>query len=205
MANNEEVVLNNYADDSQIKKYINEVLAPKVFHDIPLNVLNTGHFSLVNEYMSQAIEQMAFTSSFYFNESFITTAVLPDSIYAEAAIFNIGYSFATPASSNFLLEVIILDFLRTPYFLPSFSPSCFKRTAKSISSRLTSVSSKPSSRSKCRFRHQNIPHISGAFCFIIIGVTFIATYIAETAMPSEYLSNVEIVPPPMYSFERSIL
>ena len=50
MANNEEVVLNNYADDSQIKKYINEVLAPKVFHDIPLNVLNTGHFSLVNEY-----------------------------------------------------------------------------------------------------------------------------------------------------------
>ena len=109
MANNEEVVLNNYADDSQIKKYINEVLAPKVFHDIPLNVLNTGHFSLVNEYMSQAIEQMAFTSSFYFNESFITTAVLPDSIYAEAAIFNIGYSFATPASSNFLLELRIQD------------------------------------------------------------------------------------------------
>lgn len=109
MANNEEVVLNNYSDDSQIKRYINEVLAPKVFHDIPLNVLNTGHFSLVNEYMSQAIEQMAFTSSFYFNESFITKAVLPDSIYAEAAIFNIGYSFATPASSNFLLELRIKD------------------------------------------------------------------------------------------------
>ena len=109
MPNNEEVVLNNYSDDSQIKKYINEVLAPKVFHDIPLNVLNTGHFSLVNEYMSQAIEQISFTSSFYYNESFITNAVLPDSIYSEAAIFNIGYSFATPASSNFLLELKIQD------------------------------------------------------------------------------------------------
>ena len=106
---NEEVIINNYADDSQIKTYINEVLAPRVFHDIPLNVLNTGHFSLINEYMSQVIEQMSFTSSFYFNESFITKAVLPDSIYAEAAIFNIGYSFATPASSNFLLELRIKD------------------------------------------------------------------------------------------------
>lgn len=106
---NEEIILNNYSDDSQIKKYINEVLAPRVFHDIPINVLNTGHFSIINEYMSQAIEQLAFTSSFYFNESFITKAVLPDSIYAEAAIFNIGYSFATPASSNFLLELKIKD------------------------------------------------------------------------------------------------
>lgn len=107
----DEVILNNYSDDSQIKKYINEVLAPRVFHDIPLNVLNTGHFSIINEYMSQTIEQLAFTSSFYFNESFITKAVLPDSIYAEAAIFNIGYSFATPASSNFLLELKIKDII----------------------------------------------------------------------------------------------
>lgn len=107
--NNEEIVINNYSDDSKIKAYINETLAPRVFHDIPLNVLNTGHFSLINEYMSQVMEQMSFTSSFYFNESFITKAVLPDSIYAEAAIFNLGYSFATPASTNFLLELKIKD------------------------------------------------------------------------------------------------
>lgn len=106
---NEEIILNNYSDDSRIKQYISEVLAPRVFHDIPINVLNTGHFSIINEYISQTIEQMAFTSSFYFNESFITKAVLPDSIYAEAAIFNIGYSFATPSSCNFLLELKIQD------------------------------------------------------------------------------------------------
>jgi hypothetical protein len=105
----ESILLNNYSDDSQIKKFMFDELAPRVFHDIPLNVLNTGFFSLVSEYISQITEQLGFTSSFYFNESFITKAVLPDSIYAEAAIFNIGYSFATPASTNFLLELKIQD------------------------------------------------------------------------------------------------
>ena len=105
----EPIVLSNYSDDARIKQYITDVLMPRVFHDIPLNVLNTGHFSIINEYMSQAIEQMAYTSSFFFNESFITKAVLADSIYSEAAIFNIGYSYATPSSCNFLLELKIED------------------------------------------------------------------------------------------------
>ena len=104
-----DTILNNYSDDAQIKKFINERLAPMVFHDIPLSVLNTGMFSLINEYISQATEQLAFTSSFYFNESFITKAVLPDSIYAEAAIFNIGYAFATPSCTNILLELKLED------------------------------------------------------------------------------------------------
>ena len=105
----DEIMLNNYSDDSQIKNYMRYVLAPKVFHNIPLTVLNTGMYSLTTEYISQITEQLSFSSSFYFNESFITKAVLPDSIYAEAAIFNIGYSFATPASTNFLLELRIQD------------------------------------------------------------------------------------------------
>ena len=67
--------LNNYSDDAKIKEYIQYQLAPKVFHDIPLNVLNTGHFSLINEYMSQAMEDMAYTASFYLNENFITKPV----------------------------------------------------------------------------------------------------------------------------------
>lgn len=105
----DEIMLQNYSDDSKIKQYIQEKLAPRVFKNIPLNVLNTGSLSLMSEYMSQGIEQMAFTSSFYFNESFITKAVLADSIYAEAAIFNIGYSYAIPSSCNFLLELKIED------------------------------------------------------------------------------------------------
>lgn len=105
----EPIVLNNYSDDSKIKQYISNVLMPRVFHDIPLNTLNAGFFSVMNEYMSQAIENMAFTGSFYHNESFITKSILPDSIYAEAAIFNIGYSFATPSCCNFMIELKIAD------------------------------------------------------------------------------------------------
>lgn len=105
----QEVILNNYADDSKSKEYINNVLMPRVFHDIPLNILNTGEFSIINEYMSQALENLAFTSAFYFNESFITKAVLADSIYSEAAIFNIGYSFAIPSSCQFLFELKLSD------------------------------------------------------------------------------------------------
>ena len=105
----EEIILSNMSDDSEIKKYINEQLMPRVFHDIPLNVLNVGMYSLINEYLSQGMEQQAFTSSFYYNEAFITKAMLPQSIYAEAAKFNIGYAFAIASSCSFLLELKIED------------------------------------------------------------------------------------------------
>ena len=105
----DELKLQNYSDDSKIKQWIQYKLAPRVFKNIPLNVLNTGSLSLFTEYMSQGMEQLAFTSSLYFNESFITKAVLADSIYAEAAIFNLGYSYAIPSSCNFLLELRIDD------------------------------------------------------------------------------------------------
>lgn len=110
------VTLNNYSDDAQIKRYISDVLMPRVFKDIPLNILNTGSFSIINEYMSQAIENMAFTASFYHNESFITKAMLADSIYSEAAIFNIGYSYATPSCCNFMLELRIKDLMANATF-----------------------------------------------------------------------------------------
>lgn len=106
------VVLNNYSDASQSKQYIADVLMPRVFHDIPINILNSGFFSIASEYMSQALENLAFTSSFYLNESFITKAVLSDSIYANAAIFNIGYSYAIPSVCNFMIELKLSDLLK---------------------------------------------------------------------------------------------
>ena len=105
-------IINNYSDDAQVKQYINTQLMPRVFKNIPLNDLNMGEFSIINEYLSQALENMAFTSTFYFNENFITKAVLPDSIFAEAAIFNLGYSFAIPSACNMLLELNLDDIYR---------------------------------------------------------------------------------------------
>lgn len=115
----DEIVLNNYSDDSKIKEYIAGVMMPRVFHNIPLNTLNVGHYSIISEYMSQGMENLAFTSSFYFNENFITKAVLPDSIYAEAALFNLGYSFAIPSTSKFILELKIADIMAASTLNPN--------------------------------------------------------------------------------------
>lgn len=104
-----DVILNNYSDDSRSKAYIMNELMPRVFHDVPLNNLNVGMYSIISEYMSQGLEAQAFTSSFFFNEAFITKSVLPDSVYAEAAIFNIGYSYATPSATMFVLELKLED------------------------------------------------------------------------------------------------
>ena len=112
----DEVILTGYAEDSQIKKYLQNVMLPRVFHDIPTSVLNTGAFSIFSEYLSQGMENIAFTSAFYFNESFITKAVLPNSIYAEAAIFNIGYAYAIPSSCNFLLELLEVIYIHNGAF-----------------------------------------------------------------------------------------
>ena len=112
----DKVILNNISDDAQSKQYISDVLMPKVFHNIPMNILNTGAFSIINEYMSQAMEQMGFTSAFYFNEAFITKAVLPDSIYSEAAIFNIGYAFGKPSATWFLLELKVEDIYKNAVY-----------------------------------------------------------------------------------------
>lgn len=105
----DKILLSNISDDSSTKQYIANELMPQVFHNIPLNNLNVGAFSIVQEDMSQVMEQIAFTSAFYHNESFITKAVLPDSIYSEAAIFNIGYAYATPSHTNLLLELKLED------------------------------------------------------------------------------------------------
>ena len=112
------IVLNNYSDDSRIKQYIRQNLMTRVFHDIPMNVLNTGAFSIISEYISQATEQLAFTSTFYFNESFITKAILPDSIYAEAAIFDLGYGFATPSATEILLELRLEELFNNATYNP---------------------------------------------------------------------------------------
>ena len=64
------ILLNNYSDDSQIKAFMQSELAVRVFHNIPLNVLNAGQFSLTTEYISQITEQLSFTSAFYYNENF---------------------------------------------------------------------------------------------------------------------------------------
>lgn len=105
-------VVRNYTSNFDIKEYIHNVLMPKAFPDIPISKMNAGFTGLIAEYNSQVIEDAYGTASLMINESFISRAVLPNSIYSEAALFNIGYTFATPSKCSFAIQIWIEDVLK---------------------------------------------------------------------------------------------
>ena len=77
-----------------------------------MNKLNLGFTGIASEMISQAIEDAHGTASLMMNESFITRAVLPNSIYSEASLFNLGYTFATPSRCNFALQLWLPDVIK---------------------------------------------------------------------------------------------
>lgn len=109
---NKDVLVRNYTSNFDIKEYIQNALIPEAFPNIPMNNLNLGFNGVVSEMISQAIEDAYGTASLMMNEAFITRAVLPNSIYSEASLFNIGYSFATPSRCNFALQLWMDDVIK---------------------------------------------------------------------------------------------
>lgn len=108
---NKDVYVRNYTNNFDIKEFIQEALIPKAFPDIPMNKLNLGFTGIASEMIAQAIEDAHGTASLMMNESFITRAVLPSSIYSEASLFNLGYTFATPSRCNFALQLWLPDLI----------------------------------------------------------------------------------------------
>lgn len=109
---NKDVLVTNYTSNFDIKEFIQEVLIPKAFPNIPMNKLNVGFTGVTSEMISQAIEDAHATASLMLNESFITRAVLPNSIYSEASLFDLGYTFATPSRCNFALQLWLEDIIK---------------------------------------------------------------------------------------------
>lgn len=102
----------NYTSNYDIKELIQEVLIPNAFPDIPVNKLNLGFPGIVSEVISQAIEDSYATASLMMNESFITRAILPNSIYSEASAYDLGYSFAVPSKCSFALQLWLPDIIK---------------------------------------------------------------------------------------------
>lgn len=108
---NNDVVVQNYTSNFDVKEFIQQVLIPKAFPNIPITKMNLGFTGVVSEMISQSIEDAYATASLMLNESFITRASLPNSIYSEASIFNLGYTFATPTKCSFALEIWLDDII----------------------------------------------------------------------------------------------
>lgn len=115
---NKDILVRDYTNNFSIKEFIQDVLIPKAFPDIDMNKLNLGFTGVVSEYISQAIEDAYGTASLMMNESFITRAVLPNSIYSAAALFNLGYSFAVPSKCHFGLQLWLPDIIQYSTLVP---------------------------------------------------------------------------------------
>lgn len=106
-----DVIVRNYSGNFNVKEFVQEELIPKAFPDIPMNRLNLGFTGVISEYMGQVIEDSQAQGSLSINEAFITKAVLPSSIYAEAAVYGLGYRFAVPSKCSFAIEIRIDDII----------------------------------------------------------------------------------------------
>jgi len=106
---NDNLIVQNYTSNFDIKEYIQKELIPKAFPGIPMNKLNLGFTGIVSELMSNSMEDVFSTASLISNEAFITRAVLPSSIYSEAALYGLGYTFATPSRAKFAMQLWLDD------------------------------------------------------------------------------------------------
>ena len=109
---NNDVLVRNYTSNFDVKEFIQDVLIPKAYPGIPISKLNLGFAGIVSEYIGQAVEDAAGTAALMMNESVITRAVLPSSIYNEASLFDIGYNFAKPSKCQFALQIWIEDIVK---------------------------------------------------------------------------------------------
>lgn len=110
--NNSDVIVRDYTSNFSVKELMKNTLIPRAFPDIPINDLNLGFTGVVSEVISQAIEDSYTTGTLMTNEAFITRAVLPESIYSAASLYNLGYDFAVPSRCSFALQLWLPDVLK---------------------------------------------------------------------------------------------
>lgn len=109
---NNDIYVRNYTSNFNIKEFVQDVMMPKAFPNIPMNKLNLGFTGIMTEMISQAIEDSQGTASLMMNEAFITRAILPNSIYSDASLYDLGYTFAVPSTCSFALQLWLPDIIK---------------------------------------------------------------------------------------------
>lgn len=97
------VVTRDYTDNFAIKENAMETLGKKYFGDVDLAALNVGELGFVLEQIANITEDAFNTSSIMLHEAFPNKAVIPESIYSHAAIFQIDNVFASCGECTFML------------------------------------------------------------------------------------------------------
>lgn len=102
----------DYSSIYNIKDYAVSTVAPKYFNMEEVNDLNIGALGYITELLSTFVEDGFNTTTTYLNEIFPNKAILPETIYTNAAMFQEGNIFAKPAEMMAWLFISEEDILR---------------------------------------------------------------------------------------------
>ena len=97
------VIDRDYTDNFSVKETALTNLGYKYFGDVELSGLNVGALGFTLEQISNITEDAFNTASVMVNELFPNRAIIPDSIYSHAAIFQMDNIFANCASCSFVM------------------------------------------------------------------------------------------------------
>lgn len=107
--------MSNVADYSSIytiKDYAVKELVPKYFPTADVNELNIGLLGYTTELATNAMEDSFNTITMYMNEMFPNLAILPESIYSYAAMFQMTGLFTVPARMQTILFLTVDDVVK---------------------------------------------------------------------------------------------
>lgn len=96
-------VLYKYRDNFDIKDQTANRLVPEYFDDIDVNLRTVGMVGFTTEQIGNISEDTFNTGSILYQEMFVPRAVIPESIYSHAAIFQLTDVFSTASVCDFLL------------------------------------------------------------------------------------------------------
>lgn len=106
------VVSRDYSDNFSIKKTMLEKYGPKYFENLDLAALNVGELGFVLEQMANITEDSFNTQAILINEAFPNKAILPESIYSHAAIFQLDNTFSKCAKCTFVMLLLQSEILK---------------------------------------------------------------------------------------------
>lgn len=113
VTSNENIVVNrDYTDNFAIKDTAINKLGTKYFEDVELSALNVGELGFVLEQVANITEDSFNTASVLLNEAFPNKAVIPESIYSHAAVFQLNNVFTPCGNCVFILLLQQADILQ---------------------------------------------------------------------------------------------
>jgi len=99
------ILQKDYSSNYSIKELAINDIAPKYFDMVDINQLNIGMFGYSTEMISNTTEDTFNAVSIFLKEMFPNKAILPESIYNYASLFQLDNLFATPASTYMMLFI----------------------------------------------------------------------------------------------------